>query len=274
MARGVSGPVFFNIRPGTYIQSGSPGPVLVLDDTVSGMSATNRVTFQSDTASGGNVDNVILQIDCDINTNLTTNGEIVSIKIDNITLRGMTFEDVDSLDIPAPYLVRIQSLFLMNPTVEGLVVDGCKFVGTPYYPQGQQFGTDYGINSVQLNDAIISNNRFTNLARGVDLDAFAFSPGNSIDVHDNKFDHLYRGFDGSGRAFGCAIEVEFAHAFVRGNIVAHFPSRMSTAGMTIILVTSSRSSQRSLRWLIRFCCFSQGETGLQIDSSLRPLKET
>ena len=43
---GVSGRVFFNIRPGTYFRESSPGPVLVIDTAIAGLSSTNMVTFQ------------------------------------------------------------------------------------------------------------------------------------------------------------------------------------------------------------------------------------
>jgi hypothetical protein len=58
--RGVSGPTFFNIRPVTYTRSNST--VLLLDSLVAGLSATNRITFQPDQAGGGNVNNVIFEM--------------------------------------------------------------------------------------------------------------------------------------------------------------------------------------------------------------------
>ena len=53
-ARGVSGPVSINIRPGTYVRQGAPGVVIKLDTVVAGVSPTNRITFQPDVAAGGN----------------------------------------------------------------------------------------------------------------------------------------------------------------------------------------------------------------------------
>jgi hypothetical protein len=49
--RGVSGPTFFNIRPGTYTRNGGNNTVLLLDSLVAGQSETNRITFQPDQAS-------------------------------------------------------------------------------------------------------------------------------------------------------------------------------------------------------------------------------
>ena len=61
-ANGISSPIFFNIRPGIYMENGGNNSVLILDDVVAGLSESNRITFQPDAAAGGNVDNVILQM--------------------------------------------------------------------------------------------------------------------------------------------------------------------------------------------------------------------
>ncbi|MEK9138675.1 MAG: hypothetical protein AAB393_16250, partial [Bacteroidota bacterium] len=77
--RGVSGPTFFNIRPGTYSRNdGSNITVLLLDSVVAGLSQANRITFQPDQSAGGNVDNVILQM------NITTSpaGKLVVVNLD------------------------------------------------------------------------------------------------------------------------------------------------------------------------------------------------
>ncbi|HEY6436810.1 MAG TPA: hypothetical protein VIY47_09475, partial [Ignavibacteriaceae bacterium] len=50
---GVSGAVFLNIRPGIYSKNGGNNTVLTLDSLVTGMSSSNRITFQPDDAAGG-----------------------------------------------------------------------------------------------------------------------------------------------------------------------------------------------------------------------------
>lgn len=81
--RGVFGPVFFNIRPDIYMQNGGNNTVLRLDTLVTGVSAANRITFQPDAASRGNLDNVILQFN---RTNpATADRDLVHIRLDFVT---------------------------------------------------------------------------------------------------------------------------------------------------------------------------------------------
>jgi hypothetical protein len=217
---GISGPVFFNIRPGTYMKQGSPGPVLRLDTLIAGVSEINRITFQPDAQAGGNRENTTMQIDCDVNTDYNNDREIFYIKSNYVTIRNLTFKDADSLDSPARYLLRIESI-VFQPLIEDLVVDGCKFIGSPFYTSGQQFGTDYGIHTFNLNTGSISNNKFNNFMRATGFNAEGYDPGDSIIIEDNKFENLYLGFSGAGTPLGAAIEERFAHVFIRRNFVSN-----------------------------------------------------
>ncbi len=93
-ANGVSGTVFFNIRPGTYSKNGGNNTVLLLDSTVTGLSDANRITFQPDAAAGGTVDNVILEMNI-TNTNTADVG-LVLVSLDYITFQNLTFQENDS----------------------------------------------------------------------------------------------------------------------------------------------------------------------------------
>ena len=220
-ACGVSGPVTINIRPGTYMRQGSPGVVIKLDTVVAGVSPTNRITFQPDIAAGGNPSNVILQIDCDISLPQPADRVVAVLGPDYVTLHNLTFRDADSLDKPAAYLVRALPVVFANPTIEGLVVEGCTFIGTPYYTHGQQFGTDMGVYAGGgLSTARITNSRFTNLMRACSFDFDSAPSGDSLIVEDNRFDHLYGGSTGSGNPLGTAIEVVCSHPVIRGNFVS------------------------------------------------------
>ncbi len=166
---GVSGPVIFNIRPGIYMKDNGATSVMILDSIITGSSSTNRITFQPDVATGGNVDNVILKVDFN-NNSLYYEKQIVKVQTDFITIRNLSFIDADSLDVPAWYLIRIQYQYVINPAVDDIVIDGCEFIGSPYYTQGQQFGTNYGIYSENnLATATAINSHFTNLNRGIGM---------------------------------------------------------------------------------------------------------
>ena len=220
-SRGVAGPVTINIRPGTYMRQGQAGVVMRMDTVVAGVSPVNRLTFQPDVQAGGNPSNVILQVDCDITTDFNYEREVVFLGSDYVTLRNLTFKDVDSLDSPARWLVRVTPVVFANPTVEGFVLDGCTFIGSRYYPHGQQFGTDMGVYAGGgLNTARITNNSFTNLLRACSFNIDAAPPGDSLIVEDNRFDHLYPGSTGSGNPLGTAIEITCAHPSVGRNFVS------------------------------------------------------
>lgn len=216
---GISGPVFFNIRPGIYMKDNGATSVMILDSIVAGTSPTNRITFQPDAASGGNVNNVILQ--CDFNT-FSNETQIIKIETDYTTFKNLTFRDADSLDTPARWLIRVLGVSYWNAVVEGLIIDGCRFIGTPYYTQAQQYGSDYGIYSDYLGTCEIKNNHFTNLMRGIEVDAETGGVnGDSVSITDNKFEHLYLGFSGSGSPLGNAIIVEVPHLSIKRNFVSN-----------------------------------------------------
>lgn len=230
--RGVSGPVFINIRPGTYVRQGAPGVVIRLDTVVAGVSPTNRITFQPDVAAGGNPGNVILQIDCDISLQQPSDRVVMKIGTDYLTLRNLTFRDADSLDIPAAILVFVNPVAIVNPTIEGLVVEGCTFIGTRFYPQGQQFGTDLGLYAVGgLTTARVSNNHYSNLLRAVSFNIGSIPEGDTLIVEDNRFDHIYFGFTGTGNPLGTAIEMTCAHPFMRRNMVTQ---SSGSVGITVL----------------------------------------
>ncbi|MEJ5263461.1 MAG: hypothetical protein WHT45_12310, partial [Ignavibacterium sp.] len=210
-ARGVSGPVFFNIRPGTYSKNGGNNTVLLLDSTVAGLSETNRVTFQPDAATGGNVDNVILERN--VSNQTTADSRLVLVSLDYITFQNLTFRENDSsLYVFNDILVDLQ-INSFNPLVEGVVIDGCKFIGT------NTSGTANGIYiSHSIKDISIRNNTFIRLANGVITHSNFNSSGNLI-IEDNRFLAGWHTFSGAGDPVGSAIQVNYQNIFIRRNII-------------------------------------------------------
>jgi hypothetical protein len=216
-SRGVSGPVFLNIRPGTYTRDGGASPVLVLDSVIAGVSPASRITLQPDGAAGGNVGNVILQADFNssVNPALYT---VADVGADYVTIRGLTFRDADSVDVPATCLLQV-SYSPWNARVEGLVVEGCRFLGSPHVTSGVQYGTGYGIGAgAFLMSATITDNSFSRLLGGVWVDENG--EGDSIVVEDNTFRDGYMRYSGSGNRLGGPIQVTCLHASVRRNDIA------------------------------------------------------
>jgi hypothetical protein len=218
-SRGVSEPVFFNIRPGTYIRDDGASPVLVIDSVIAGVSPTNRVTFQPDAASGGNVGNVILQI----RHNAVNGTRILSkVKADYITLRNLTFEDADTARESGVNSSLVDASFdNSNATIEGLVVEGCAFVGNAFIGPGEEgFGTAGGIVALQnLTSATIRNNRFYRLLTGISNQNNAARSDGPMIVEDNQFLQGYLYFSGSGNPLGGAILLASANVSVKRNLI-------------------------------------------------------
>jgi len=210
--QGVSGPTFFNIRPGTYTENGGNNRVLHLDSIITGLSAANRITFQADLATGGNVDNVILEMN---RTNACTfDHNLVLVALDFVTLRSLTFQHLDSLDnVCMPYrLILIEGVPVINPVIDDLVLDGCKLIGSPYGTPTGSRGTDYGLSGNQdISQATITNNRFYTIENAVAVENGAGPRAGTIIVEDNE---VY-----SGYGSGSAITVSAESASVKRNYV-------------------------------------------------------
>ena len=216
-SRGVSGPVFFNIRPGIYVREDRMADLMIIDSTIVGTSPTSRITFQPDEAAGGNVDNVILE--ADFNTSSPSYLGIARVEADYITFRNLTFKDAASTEVPASFLIRINA-GVGNATVEDIVVTGCKFFGSPYFAQG--FGTPYALEaSGELTGIRVTGNIFKDLNYGMNLGFEGAPQGVAFDVENNRFDSLYLAFTGSGNALGSAVQIVCEHPTVRNNFVAH-----------------------------------------------------
>lgn len=208
--RGVSGPVFVNIRPGIYMRDGGLSSVMILDSIITGISPTNRITFQPDEAAGGNVENVILQID----QTTQTSTALVSIQTDYTTIRNLTFQDVDTTEAGANYLLSVSEYFSYNPTNEGIVVEGCRFIGNSSPPAGSTFGTDFGIyGSISVSDIVVRRNSFQRLMRSVHIGFSSDIPAGSVIVEDNEV----LSATGSGVLFGHVIAVNAHNVIIRRN---------------------------------------------------------
>ena len=207
-SNGVSGPVFLNIRPGTYTRDGGATTLFVLDSIIAGVSPTNQITFQPDAASGGNVDNVILQADF----NTSSNPKVVAfVRTDYTTLSNLTFKDADSMDTPV-FAFLDASFDQWNLSIEGLEVDGCKFIGTPYFIGS--FGTDLAIfSSTNLASASFTHNQFYGIFRAITNRASLSGRAGTFVVEDNEF------YQGTGDAFTFAIQLNPIQASVRRNII-------------------------------------------------------
>mgnify|MGYP000321372828 CR=1 FL=1 len=230
-ARGVSGPVFFNIRPGTYSKNGGNNSVLLLDSTVAGLSSTKRITFQPDAASGGNVDNVILEMN--ISNTTTADVALVLVRLDYITFRNITFREADASLYYFNVLVKFQSSFTFNPIVEDVVFENCKFEGS-----GSNI-TKKGIDlDIDVKDITIRGNTFIRLAFGIVSTTTQLASTGYLIIEDNKFlaGHYLFG------PLGSTIEVAGENVFIRRNILDYNGS--ATNGFNGILTVSQPQTKK------------------------------
>ncbi len=228
---GISGPVLFNIRPGTYMKDGGATTLIWINTSVAGGSEVNRITFQPDAASGGNVDNVILQADFD-SSSIYYMKYLVEIQTDYISFKNLSFRDADSMDTPASNLIYIEPYF-QHPPIKDIIIDGCRFIGTPYFTQGSngEFGTATGINGNTVSTASVTNSQFSNLNLAVN---FIHNPGtgDTVIVNDNRFENLFPVSSNTGAVNGGAIITNLVNVYIQRNFVT------SSAGRNGIQVES------------------------------------
>ena len=203
--------MFFNVRPGIYMKNNGNNTVLILDGTVAGLSEENRVTFQPDAAAGGNVDNVILQMN--ISDVATANPELVSVSLNYITFNNITFQESDaSQHIGFSKLVNLL-VSSFNVPVIGIVFDGCKFVGSA------PSGTENGIELAQaVRNITVRGNIFLRLLRGISGMNTWFGE-EALTIEDNQFLAGWRSTSGSGNQLGAAMEVHCANVIIKRNII-------------------------------------------------------
>lgn len=223
--RGVSGPTTFNIRPGIYIENGGLNSVMILDSVIAGISLANRITFQPDEAAGGNVENVLLQID----QTTQTSTAVVSIKVDHVTIRNLTLEDVDSAEAGANFLLHIDQYGGPNPITEDIVIEGCRFIGNSNPGGGATYGTDYGIyGSPNVTNIVIWQNTFQRLMNSVNIGGAAGSSG-SVVVEDNQILNAHNW----GDAGGTWIKVSARTTIVRRNYLDNAGGMGSIYGIVV-----------------------------------------
>ena len=163
-----------------------------------------------------------------------------SIQTDYTTIRNLTFQDVDSAEAGADYLLSITNTHPYNPTNEGIVVDGCRFIGNSHPTGGMVFGTDYGIvGTWAVVDIVIRRNSFQRLMHSVDIGYLGTAgsgrsyAGNVI-VEDNEILKAHFGFTGAGGLRGHGILVQAQNAIVRRNYLNNAEGRGSNEGIWVM----------------------------------------
>ena len=230
---GVSGPVFINIRPGVYMRDGGLNSVMVLDSIINGSSSTNRITFQPDENAGGNANNVLLQID----QISQTSTPLIRIRTDYVTLRNLTMQDVDSAQAGANYLLSIsQYSQTIHPTIEGIIIEGCRFIGNSHPTGGIYYSSEKGIYCTRgVSDIIVRKNLFERLMNSIYIgqDGGGGDKAGNVIVEDNEIFRAHWGISGSGTALGSMISVQAHNALIMRNYFDNENGRGSIYGIYV-----------------------------------------
>lgn len=185
MTNGVSGPVIFSIRPGTYLEQNGRAPVMLLEQAVSGVSETNTITFKPDENVGGNVNNVILQIDSAVT--------VIGINVDFVRIYDVTVQDLTTSGHQQNSLIRLRGR-TNQTSMENIHIFNCRFLGSPVYNEtpasSNGKGTNIGVwiakqSITHYTNIIISDNYMELVNYGVFI-----NQGNSftnLQIHANVF---------------------------------------------------------------------------------------
>ncbi|MEZ4353399.1 MAG: right-handed parallel beta-helix repeat-containing protein [Myxococcota bacterium] len=207
-AQGVSGPVDFLVRAGTYTQAG--GTALVLDlGTIAGVSATNRVTFRPDPASGATVDDVILE-----RSNAPGSGPfLVRIQSDYVTLRELTLRNGDTTSTGFTNASFVE-VYRSGGTRSGVEILDCVLESRRLSNVVIQLSG----NTTVLSEIRVAGNRIDDFAIGINLGGFA-SAYAGVRIEDNVLTHPRFAVGGGGTVLSHAISVDMSgsNLVVRGS---------------------------------------------------------
>jgi hypothetical protein len=157
----------------------------------------------------------------------------VHIKIDHITIRNLTLEDVDSSGFGADILISIDQQHGVNPITEDVVIEGCRFIGNPHPTGGMTYGTDYGVyGSTNVAGITIRQNLFMRFLRAVEIGGDAGSNG-SVNVEDNQFLNAHWGNNYSGYPMGHIVNVKAYKVIIRRNYLNNDGSTGSIFGIIV-----------------------------------------
>jgi hypothetical protein len=201
---GVSGPVTFNLRSGTYEENNGTERVLYIEQQISGASDTNTVTFQPDAATSATVDDVILKR---IVGSYDEKGWIAEIRSDGITLKELTIEYADTSTAAYGPNTSFAFVYLQwasgSSGISDITITGCKMLGTSTVQRSPQ-----GI--LLINEA--SNITITDNLIDGSKDGIIMAGGGSwrhnITISGNTFLRLLTNVTAVGNWQGYGVKIE------------------------------------------------------------------
>jgi hypothetical protein len=176
---------------------------MLLEQSVAGVSQSNTITFKPDESSGGNVNNVILQVSSTTST-ITGGMAAIGINVDFVTISNLTLKDIDTLGHPQNALIRLRGR-TNQTSISGIKIQNCRFLGSPVYNETPSFSNGKGTNvGVWLAKQSITNYSEIDISQNymelVNFGVF-INQGNSItnfNVEGNIFKSITHKVDGNG----------------------------------------------------------------------------
>jgi hypothetical protein len=228
VGNGVSGPVIFLVRPGLYTEQAGTAPVMMLEQNVTGVSETNTITFKPDESSGGNVNNVILEING--GTPPAGGRTAISVNVDYVTISSLTVRDVDTSGSFANSLIRLRGRSGQG-IIRGITILDCRLLGShvfneiPSSSAGSR-GTVYGIwldktNLTQFDDITITENYIEKSNYGIFVNAGLTIT--NVNINSNVIKAIHNKVTGSPANIGAGIHFARIDAsldlYIKNNVI-------------------------------------------------------
>ena len=163
---GVSGPVVFNIRPGTYVDQFNL-------NNIAGASATNTIVFQSET---GVASDVLVQYD----TDSPTSGVVIFNGADFVSFKDMTLETTSDGTFSAR-VVRVQN------GSENCSVEDCIVIGIGFGWTLSDRAVVYSVGGTNTNFSLIDNE-----ISGGSFGVYHTDPITGLRIEGNQFIDQYQ----------------------------------------------------------------------------------
>jgi len=219
---GILGAVEFRVRPGTYNEQMLIGQISQTVQGIPGSSPSRPVTFTSDAAAGGNVNNVIIS-----SANTALNNHTVQLNgADFVTFRNLTFA------INTASAVAGRNIYMRNGN-STITFSNCRFQGRPGVTNSLADALVYSEPSSVVTNSVtnltITNSVFTNGAFSLYLDGGTITgPIHSgLSVTNNTFSNF--------GTTGIYIQ-RFSDPRVTNNTISNVASTVPVTGIDLNLI--------------------------------------
>lgn len=251
MTNGISGPVTISIRPGTYTEQGGTVPVFKIDQDIAGVSQANTVTFKPDESSGGNVNNVILQVN-GLTAFVVFDRAAILIQESYVNISDITVQDIDTTSAFAFSLIKINGR-TSESVLTNVTISNCRLIGSPVWNEVFHFspnakGTICGVLVGTLFNIPYSNiNIIGNYGEKLNYGFFVSGSltVNNCNVSSNNFTSIFHKVSSTNNGAGIRFEELFnSNNVIIANNIINFSggSGGAKSGIDLSISTSNTNT--------------------------------